>query len=138
MDIQPTARQAMPNFASITSSSGSSSSTTQYGSSMSVTSNDRTVLERQLKQIKAEIQSLNGQNGSAMQMQKLETQMSDIQKRLQDLAARKAPEDIPQTQKNADAVKAQTDFSKGAAVEKDAEKKASVYSFIGMFLDVYA
>lgn len=139
MDIIPTARESLPNLSRVTTASSSASSSTPHGSSMSVTSNDRTTLMRQMNQVKAEIQQLHDSNGSWAQMQKLETQMSDIQKRLSELTSRKETKGA-EKQKAADkaAKTSVSDYTRPNADVKESEKTASLYTFIGMFLDIYA
>lgn len=142
MDIRPTPKQTLPNFSSVTNAESSSSSTTKYGSSMSVSPNDRTTMMRELNQIKAEIQQLHNENGSWEQSQKLETQMSDIQKRLADMTSPRNTQDLSETQKDSEAMRAEqtdaNDFSKKSSEVSETQKKSPFYTFIGMFMDIYA
>lgn len=139
MAIASIAEQLQTNFDLATKPAAINPSNS-ISSSLASTSNDRTTLQQQEEQVQTDIQRLQGGKGSFAKIQKPETSLQDIQKRLSELSKNLAPQSHDQIKMTEKTQAEQTRASQQASentLTKPNDITPAVATYVGTQLDIY-
>lgn len=140
MAIASIAQQLQTNFVLATKPAADNPASS-ISSSLAATSNDNTTLRQQEAQVQTEIQRLQSTKGSWAQVQKPETSLQDIQKRIEELSKIASPqshEQIKMTEKaQAEQARASQEATE-STLTKPNDITPAIATYVGTQLDIYA